>query len=125
MNVKFISQKIPDGYIGKLIDRIYERKDETGSIMSGQNVFEEVTQKGNQGGGNAPYGYRRAKVVDPPGGLRWIRKESRSGMSLTGWNQTRWLLAVEFSWSTIRGASYKRITHQLNLVKIVSSDGKT
>ena len=68
VDVKFVSQNIPDGHIGKLIERIYEWKDEADSIMIGQNAFEgqrEVTQKGYHGGGKAPYGYRREKVVDP------------------------------------------------------------
>ncbi len=40
LEVKFVSQNIPDGHIGKLIERIYEWKDEEDSIMIGQNAFE-------------------------------------------------------------------------------------
>ena len=80
IEVKFVSQNIPDGHIGKLIERIYEWKDEADSIMIGQNAFEgqrEVTQKGYHGGGKAPHGYRREKVVDIPM-ASWTRTDSQS-----------------------------------------------
>ena len=70
IDVKFVSQNIPDGHIGKLIERIYEWKDEADAILIGQNAFEgqkEVTQKGFNGGGRPPYGYKRKMVDDPDG----------------------------------------------------------
>ena len=70
VEVKFVSQPVPDGHIGTLIERIYEWKDEFDSIQIGEYAFQgqkQVTQKGFHGGGKAPYGYRRVKVPDPGG----------------------------------------------------------
>ena len=70
VDVKFVSQPVPDGHMGTLIERIYEWKDEFDSIQIGQYAFEgqkQVTQKGYHGGGKAPYGYKRVRVPDPGG----------------------------------------------------------
>ena len=59
VDVRFVSQPVPDGHIGTLIERIYEWKDEFDSIQIGEYAFQgqkQVTQKGFHGGGKAPYG---------------------------------------------------------------------
>ena len=70
IEVKFVSQPVPDGHIGTLIERIYEWKDEFDSIQIGEYAFQgqkQVTQKGFHGGGKSPYGYKRVRVDDPQG----------------------------------------------------------
>ena len=60
VEAKFVSQPVPEGHIGTLIERIHEWKDEFDSIQIGEYAFQgqkQVTQKGFHGGGKAPYGY--------------------------------------------------------------------
>ena len=126
IDVKFVSQDIPDGHIGKLIERIYEWKDEADSILIGQNAFEgqrEVTQKGFSGGGKAPYGYRRKAVSDPDG------KTDKDGKPVT---YSTFEVVPEQAEVVQRifgdyadGLSYKKIAHRLNDEGIPSSRGGT
>jgi site-specific DNA recombinase len=70
VEVHFVSQPLPEGHVGKLIEKIFEWTDELQSIQIGEYAFQgqkQVTQKGFHGGGKAPHGYKRVKVLDPAG----------------------------------------------------------
>ena len=70
VEVQFVSQPLPEGHVGKLIEKIFEWTDELQSIQIGEYAFQgqkQVTQKGFHGGGKAPYGYERVRVKDPEG----------------------------------------------------------
>ena len=126
VEVKFVSQPVPDGHIGTLIERIYEWKDEFDSIQIGEYAFQgqkQVTQKGFHGGGKAPYGYRRVKVPDPDA------KTDKDG------NVVEYVTyeVVEAQAAVVRrvfemyaeGASYRGIAHALNPEGITSPGGST
>ena len=75
IDVHFVSQPRIEGdgltgHVGKLIENVFAWTDELQSIQTGEAAFEgqrEVTSKGFHGGGKAPYGYQRKKVLDPDG----------------------------------------------------------
>ena len=78
VDVRFVSQPVPDGHIGTLIERIYEWKDEFDSIQIGEYAFQgqkQVTQKGFHGGGKAP------KRLQPSAGAGsgWKAGQRREG----------------------------------------------
>ena len=126
IDVKFVSQNIPEGHIGKLIERIYEWKDEADAILIGQNAFEgqkEVTQKGFNGGGRPPYGYKRVMVDDPDGKL------DKDGQTVTyssfAVDEDKADLVRRIFQEYASGMSYKKIAHQLNDEGIPSARGGT
>ena len=126
VEVKFVSQPLPDGHIGKLIERIYEWKDEFDSIQIGEYAFQgqkQVTQKGFHGGGKAPYGYRLSKVEDPSGKTDKNGTIVQYGTFEIDADQAevvRRIFALR-----AEGASYKKITHSLNDDAILSPGGGT
>lgn len=126
IDVKFVSQNIPDGHIGKLIERIYEWKDEADAILIGQNAFEgqeEVTQKGFNGGGRPPYGYVRKMVDDPDG------KVDKDGQMVTyssfAVDEDKAEVVRRIFQDYANGLSYRKIAHQLNAEGIPSARGGT
>ena len=126
VDVKFVSQPVPDGHIGTLIERIYEWKDEFDSIQIGKYAFQgqkQVTLKGYHGGGKAPYGYRRVRVPDPDG------KQDKDGKVVEYVTYE----VVEDQAEVVRrvfrmyaeGFSYKNVAHALNAEGIRSPGGST
>ena len=126
VEVKFVSQPVPEGHIGTLIERIYEWKDEFDSIQIGEYAFQgqkQVTQKGYHGGGKAPYGYRRVRVADPDG------KTDRDGKVV---EYVTFEVVPEQAEVVRRvftmyaeASSYKHIAHTFNDEGIVSPGGGT
>ena len=124
VEVKFVSQPVPDGHIGTLIERIYEWKDEFDSIQIGEYAFQgqkQVTQKGFHGGGKSPFGYRRVRVLDPEG------KTDKDGKVV---EYTTYEVVPDEAEIVKRifteyasGLGYKKITHSLNSERITSPRG--
>ena len=126
IRVVFVSQDIPDGHIGKLIERIFEWNDEYNAIRIGQDAFEgqrQVTSRGYHGGGKAPYGYKRVRVDDPDG------KTDKDGQVV----QYTTYEVVPDEAEVVRrvfqmyadGFSYKKVAHALNPEGIRSPGGST
>ena len=126
VDVRFVSQPVPDGHIGTLIERIYEWKDEFDSIQIGEYAFQgqkQVTQKGFHGGGKAPYGYSRARVPDPDGKhdkngkvVEYVTYEVVEGQA----GVVRRVFQMRAS-----GKSYREVAHTLNEEGLVSPGGTT
>ena len=126
VEVKFVSQPVPDGHIGTLIERIYEWKDEFDSIQIGEYAFQgqkQVTQKGFHAGGKAPYGYRRVKVPDPGG------KTDKDGKVV---EYTTYEVVPERAEVVRRifrmyaeGFSYRKVAYAFNEEGLISPGGNT
>ncbi len=121
VDVRFVSQPVPEGHIGTLIERIYEWKDEFDSIQIGEYAFQgqkQVTKKGFHGGGKAPYGYRRVKVPDPEG------KTDKDGQVVEYTTFEVVPEEAEIVQHIFReyaeGLGYKKITHNLNADRVIS-----
>ncbi|MDP6779135.1 MAG: recombinase family protein [Candidatus Latescibacteria bacterium] len=126
VDVKFVSQPVPDGHMGTLIERIYEWKDEFDSIQIGEYAFEgqrQVTQKGFHGGGRAPYGYRLKRVPDPEG------KRDKHGVAVeyvtfeVVEDEARVVRRIFEAYAQAPG--YKRIAEELNAEGVQSPSGST
>jgi site-specific DNA recombinase len=126
VDVRFVSQPVPDGHIGTLIERIYEWKDEFDSIQIGEYAFQgqkQVTQKGFHGGGKAPYGYSRVRVPDPDGKqdkdgkvVEYVSYEVVEGQAVV----VRRVFEMRAN-----GRSYREVAHTLNEEGSVSPGGST
>ena len=126
VEVHFVSQPLPEGHVGKLIEKIFEWTDELQSIQIGEYAFQgqkQVTQKGFHGGGKAPYGYKRVRVEDPE------EKTDKDGKVV---EYVTYEL-VEDQTAVVRrvfrmyaeGASYKKVAHTFNEEGISSPRGST
>ena len=70
VEVKFVSQSIPEDHTGKLLERVFEWMDEAQSIFTGKMIFKglkQTTMQGFSGGGTPPYGYKTKKIDEPSG----------------------------------------------------------
>ena len=126
IRVQFISQNIPDGPEGELIEQVYAWMDQRLAEQIGQAAFEgqrQVTQRGYHGGGKSPFGYKRVKVEDPDG------KTDKKGKVV---EYTTYEVVPDEA-KTVRrvfqmygdGASYKKVAHTLNVEGVVSPGGST
>lgn len=63
VDVISISEPLPDGFVGELVERIFEWMDEYYSINLSNEVMRGMTQKAMQGGyqGTMPFGYKKEK----------------------------------------------------------------
>ena len=131
VEIRFVSQVIPEGqgiegHMGKIVESLYEWTDELQSIQIGLAAFEgqrSVTSKGFHGGGKAPFGYRRIKVIDPDG------KKDKDGEIIRYVtfvpNEDEELQIRRIFNFYAQGMSYKQIASKLNEEGVVSPGGST
>ena len=126
VEVHFVSQPLPEGHVGKLIEKIFEWTDELQSIQIGEYAFQgqkQVTQKGFHGGGKAPYGYKRVRVSDPEGKTDKDGKVVEYVTYEVVEDQAEVVRRVFRMYS--EGSSYKKVAHALNTEGIRSPGGST
>jgi len=126
VEVQFVSQPLPEGHVGKLIEKIFEWTDELQSIQIGEYAFQgqkQVTQKGFHGGGKAPYGYKRVRVSDPEGKTDKDGKVVEYVTYEVVEDQAEVVRRVFRMYS--EGSSYKKVAHTFNTEGITSPGGGT
>ena len=126
IEVKFVSQPLPDGPEGTLMEHIYEFMDERLAEQIGENAFEgqrQVVLQGFHGGGKAPYGYILQSIEDPNGKVDRAGHPVKHVQFVVDPEHAPIVVRIYVEYASRRG--YKKIAEGLNQDGIISPGGTT